>query len=80
MPNNFLSSFYKYYHKTEDFGIRNISNIIYVLIAVLSLDTVVNVLSAGIGIPVSSIEGVTAFVIIGSVTIVCQLFILQFIC
>ena len=79
MPNNFLSSFYKYYHKTEDFGIRNISNIIYVLITVLSLDTVVNVLSAGIGIPVSSIEGVTAFVIIGSVTIVCQLFILQFI-
>jgi hypothetical protein len=74
-----LTFFYQRYQKTEDFGIRNISKIIYVLIAVLSLDTVINVLSSGVGIYASSHEYVILFVIIGITAVVCQLFILQFI-
>lgn len=49
------------------------------LIALLSLDTVINQLSAGLGIPVSSSTGITLFIVVGSATIICQLFILQFI-
>lgn len=79
MPQNFSLFLNKYYHKTEDFGIRNISNILYILIAVLSIDTVINVLSSGLGIQVYSSEGVALFVVIGSATVVCQLFIIQFI-
>lgn len=79
MRSNPLTLFYQSYHKTEDFGIRNLSKIVYVLIAVLSLDTVINVLSSGLGIPVSSTEGIILFVVIGIAAIAGQLFILQFI-
>lgn len=67
------------FYNARDFGIRKISILIYVLIAVLSLDTVINQLSAGLGIPVASSGGVALFVFIGGTTIVCQFFILQFV-
>ena len=79
MPKNVLTFFYLSYRKARDFGIKKISGIIYLLIVVLSLDTVINVLSSGLGIQVSSFGGVTLFVIIGSTTIICQLFIIQFV-
>ena len=36
-------------------------------------------MSAGLGIPVSTSAGVTLFVILGSITIICQIFILRFV-
>lgn len=76
IPSNFfLLQFYKF----KDFGNKNTSILIYILIALLSLDTVIHQLSAGLGIPVSSPMGIALFLVIGSITIVCQLFILQFV-
>jgi hypothetical protein len=73
------TSFYLKYRKIEDFGIERIDKIVYLLIAVLSLDTLINVLSSGLGVRVSSPEGVTLFFIICGTTIICQLFVLQFV-
>jgi len=79
MLKNVITSFYLEYRKVEDFGTKRISNIVYLFIAVLSLDTVINVISGGLGIQVSSAEWVTLFLIICCTTVVCQLFILQFV-
>lgn len=79
MSTNVFTFFYSRYREVEDFGIKKISSIIYVLIAVLSLDTVINVLSSVLGIRVSSVEGIILFLFIGCTTIICQLFILQFV-
>jgi hypothetical protein len=65
--------------KISDFGTRNVRILIYVLIGILSLDTVINQISGGLGIAVSSPAGVALFVAIGLVTIIVQLFVLQFV-
>jgi len=74
-----LNFFSQQFHKAEDFGTKKISIIIYVLIAVLSLDTVINQLSGLLGISLYSSGGVGLFLVIGSITIICQLFILHFV-
>jgi hypothetical protein len=74
-----LKFFYNKYYKVRDFGAKKLNILIYLLIAILSLDTIINQLSSGLGITVSSSAGVTLFVVIGVVTIFCQLFILQFV-
>jgi len=74
-----LNFFSQQFHKAEDFGTKKISIIIYVLIAVLSLDTVINQLSGILGISLYSSGGVGLFVVIGSITIICQLFILHYV-
>ena len=79
MSRDVFTSFYLRYREVEDFGIKKISNIIYLLIAVLSLDTVINVITAVLGIQVSPVEGVILFFIICSTTVFCQLFILRFV-
>jgi hypothetical protein len=79
MRRNLFTSFYLEYLKIEDFGVKRISNVIYVLIGVLSLDTVINVLSSILGIQVSSVEGIILFFIICCTTVICQFFVLRFI-
>jgi hypothetical protein len=74
-----LNSFYHKFCKVRDFGIKELNILIYLLIAILSLDTVINQMSSGLGITVSSSAGVALFVAIGVITIFCQLFILQFV-
>ena len=71
--------FYHQLNRVRDLSTRKVSILIYVLIAILSLDTVISQLSVGLGIPVSSSTGVTLFIVLGGTTIVCQLFILQFV-
>jgi hypothetical protein len=74
-----LNFFYHQFNKARNFGAKNLSILIYLLIGILSLDTIINVLSAGLGITVSSSVGIILFVVSGIITIVCQLFILQFV-
>jgi hypothetical protein len=74
-----LNFFYHKFCKVRDFGTKELNILIYLLIAILSLDTVINQISSGLGITVSSSAGVGLFVAIGVITIFCQLFILQFV-
>jgi len=74
-----LKFLYHKFYNVSNFGAKKLNLLIYLLIAVLSLDTVINQLSSGLGITVSSSAGVILFVVIGVITIVCQLFILQFV-
>jgi hypothetical protein len=74
-----LKSFYHKFYKASDFGAKKLHILIYLLIAILSLDTIISQLSSGLGIAVSSSGGVILFVVLGVITIVCQLFILQFV-
>jgi hypothetical protein len=74
-----LNFFYHKFCKVRDFGTKKLNILIYLLIAILSLDTVINQMSSGLGITVSSSAGVALFVAIGVITIFCQLFILQFV-
>jgi hypothetical protein len=70
---------YHKFYKASNFGAKKLNVLIYLLIAVLSLDTIINQLSSGLGITVSSSAGVILFVVLGVITIICQLFILQFV-
>ena len=79
MSKDHLKFLYHKFNKASNFGAKKLNILIYLLIAVLSLDTVINQLSSGLGITVSSFTGVTLFVVLGVITIVCQLFILQFV-
>ena len=79
MLNKLPSFFYYQFCKAKDFGAKNLNLLIYVLIAILSLDTIINQLSSGLGIAVSSTGGIILFLVLGIITIVCQLFILQFV-
>jgi hypothetical protein len=65
--------------KVKDFGTKNISIIVYVLIVFLSKDNVVNRLSTVLGITVASFRSTNIFVVISSIVIICQLFILKFV-
>jgi hypothetical protein len=67
-------------YKGSAFSTGQISIIVYVLIAVLSLDTIINQLSAILGSNIlPSTAGIILFIATGVVTIACQLFILQFV-
>ncbi len=79
MSQEHLKFFYHKFYKASDFGAKKLNILIYLLIAILSLDTIINQLSSGLGIPVSSSGGVILFVVLGVITIFCQLFILQFV-
>jgi hypothetical protein len=74
-----LKFLYHKFNKASNFGTKKLNILIYLLIAVLSLDTVIHQISSGLGITVSSSAGVILFVVIGVITIICQLFILQFV-
>jgi hypothetical protein len=52
---------------------------LYVLIAILSLDTVLNQLSDVIDKPLKSPVGISLFIIVSGITMICQLFVLQFV-
>ena len=79
MSQEHLKFFYHKFYKASDFGAKKLNILIYLLIAILSLDTIINQLSSGLGIPISSSGGVILFVVLGVITIFCQLFILQFV-
>lgn len=77
--NSLLNFFSIQFNKLGDFGTKNISIVIYVLIAILSLDTVLNQLSDLIGEPLKTAGGIALFFIVASITIICQLFVLHFV-
>ena len=79
MSKKHINFFSLQFYKIKDFRTKKISFIVYVLIALLSLDTVINQLSAVLGIPVASLTSTILFIVISSTAIVCQLFILQFV-
>jgi hypothetical protein len=66
-------------HRIEEIGIRKISLIIYILIGVLSVDTVINQISNLPGVHLSSSLGVTVFLMVSMTTIICQLFVVRFV-
>lgn len=74
-----LNFFYIPFSKAREFGINKINILVYLLIGVLSIDTVIYVLSLVLGIAVSSFSSVILFLVIGIITIICQLYILQFV-
>jgi hypothetical protein len=74
-----LNFFHHQFNRAKEFCATKFTIFIYLLIGILSLDTVISVLSAGLGISVSSFIGVVIFVVSAIITIVCQLFILQFV-
>lgn len=74
-----LKFLYHKFYNASDFGAKKLNILIYLFIAILSLDTIISQLSSGLGIAVSSSGGVILFVVLGFITIVCQLFILQFV-
>lgn len=71
--------FFPEFKKLSDFGTKKISIIIYLLIAILSLDTVLNQLSEVITEPLKSPIGISLFIIVSGITMICQLFVLQFV-
>lgn len=79
MSKKHLKFFYRKFYEVSDFGAKRLNILIYLLIAILSLDTIISQLSSGLGIAVSSSGGIFLFVVLGAITIVCQLFILQFV-
>ena len=64
--------------KIKSISNRNIHIIVYTLIIVLSIDTLLNQLAGEIDSFFFSPAGVPYFIVISSVTIICQLFLLQF--
>lgn len=75
-PLNFFST---HFNKISDIGTNNIRIVIYVLIAILSLDTILNQLSDNIGEPLKSSSSIFLFFIVSIATMVCQIFVLQFV-
>jgi len=67
------------FNKISEFGTKKIRIVIYLLIAILSLDTVLNQLSDIIGEPLKSTGGIALFYIVSGITMVCQIFVLQFV-
>lgn len=63
----------------RSFGLAHISIIVYLLIVVLSIDTVINQLSGLLGIPLASSGSIALFITIAGITIISQLFVLQFV-
>ncbi len=68
------------YEKIKSFGTRNIRIIVYLLIFVISIDTLLRTLATNIEDPFFySPSGVPFFIVISSFAIICQLFVIQFI-
>ena len=78
MSKKHLNFFSFQFYKTKDLG-QKISFIVYVLIGLLSLDTVINQLSAVLGIAVASLTSTVLFIVMSNTAIICQLFILRFV-
>jgi hypothetical protein len=72
---NFFSSFYK----ARTFGIKNINVFVYLLVGILSVDTVISAISYGLGINVFPNNNIIIFAASGIITIICQIMILQFV-
>lgn len=78
MPRANLIFFSKFY-KAKAFGIRNINVFVYILIGILSIDTVISTVSTGLGIELFPNSKVPLFAALGIITIICQIMILQFV-
>ena len=72
MSREHLIFLYHKFYNASNFGAKKLNILIYLLIAVLSLDTIINQLSSGLGITVSSSAGVILFVVLGVITIICH--------
>ncbi len=66
-------------NRIKNIGTKDIRIIVYILIAVLTIDTVLNQLGGEINNFLYSPGGVPFFVVISSVTIICQFCVLQFV-
>ena len=71
--------FFSKFCKARAFGIRNVNAFVYVLVGILSIDTVVGTISTGVGIEVFPNSNIILFAALGIITIVCQIMILQFV-
>lgn len=77
---NFPSNFFSYqFNRMMNFGTDNINIIIYILIAVLSLDTLLNQTGDLIGDPLKSFGGIVLFITLSIITMIAQIFVLQFV-
>jgi len=76
---NSLNFFIFQIKKLLDFGTKNIHIVIYVLIAVLSLDTLLNQTGDLIGEPLKTFGGIVLFITLSIITIICQIFVLEFV-
>jgi uncharacterized Tic20 family protein len=65
--------------KLLNFGTKNIHIVIYVLIAVLSLDTLLNQTCDLIGKPLKTFGGIALFITLSIITMIGQIFVLQFV-
>ena len=65
--------------KLLNFGTKNIHIVIYVLIAVLSLDTLLNQTGDLIGKPLKTFGGIVLFITLSIITMIGQIFVLQFV-
>jgi len=74
-----LNSFAHKFIRFGNTGTQLITISVYILIAVLSVDTIINQISGALGIPFSGPVGISSFVILSSMVIVCQLFVLYFV-
>ena len=65
--------------KFLNFSTKNIHIVIYVLIAVLSLDTLLNQTGDLIGKPLQTYGGIVLFITLSIITMIGQIFVLQFV-
>ncbi len=65
--------------KIKNIGTKNITIIVYILIFVLTIDTLLNMLAGEIDLILYTPVGVPLFVVVSSVAIICQLFVLQYV-
>jgi lipopolysaccharide export LptBFGC system permease protein LptF len=65
--------------KLLNFGTKNIHIVIYVLIVVLSLDTLLNQTGDLIGKPLKTFGGIVLFITLSIITMIGQIFVLQFV-
>ena len=77
---NSLFNFFTFQIKNLlDYGTKNINIVIYVLIAALSLDTLLNQTGDLIGEPLKTFGGIVLFIILSIITMICQIFVLEFV-
>lgn len=77
--NSLLNFFTLQIKKLLNFGTKNIHIVIYVLIAVLSLDTLLNQTGDLIGKPLKTFGGIVLFITLSIITMIGQIFVLQFV-
>ena len=80
MANEFSINFFTLQiKKLLNFGTKNIHIVIYVLIVVLSLDTLLNQTGDLIGKPLKTFGGIVLFITLSIITMIGQIFVLQFV-